>query len=401
MPARTCQRTRRRKAASSSAPSVVNGVTRAVNAPRRLAGRGDRASRCGSWLARCRVRRSGGGTARRAARAARRRPGRMDGCPARAAPAEPVRGSQDAGRIGRRSRAVSRSSTVSPAASKPTRCMPGEAPARIDDDLERRRGGARSAHAQPGASGVPLGDPAGEVGAVPDGRSAFAGGATRGGTGRTRDSAPNSSAAASTSRPNRATPRLKLAATTAAAPRSRRTSSTAARSDAQPVVAMTKRRHAGRRARRRRSARTARPATRRRRRRRRGAPARSCRRARAGRRSRTPCPRRRARRAMAQPRRPSPRMKVCIVVVLTVGGTRHRCGGQQKDRGHRRGVRGPWSLRSRRPRFVVCAPSEPQGPCLPAGPPELLLRLGREGAAHGASLTHNRCPLQPFPGELG
>ena len=39
IPARTCQWTRRRKAASSSAPSVVNGVTRAVYAPRRM-GRG-------------------------------------------------------------------------------------------------------------------------------------------------------------------------------------------------------------------------------------------------------------------------------------------------------------------------------------------------------------------------
>ena len=46
---------------------------------------------------------------------------------------------------------------------------------------------------------------------------------------------------------------------------------------------------------------------------------------------------------------------------------------------HRRGVRGPFGrLRSRRLRsFVARAPSEPQGPSLPAGPPRLL--LGVEG----------------------
>ena len=37
---------------------------------------------------------------------------------------------------------------------------------------------------------------------------------------------------------------------------------------------------------------------------------------------------------------------------------------------------------------------EPQGPCLPAGPPELLLGLVREGAAvHAAILTHNGASL--------
>ena len=44
------------------------------------------------------------------------------------------------------------------------------------------------------------------------------------------------------------------------------------------------------------------------------------------------------------------------------------------------------------------APSEPQGPCLPAGPPELLLGLVREGAAvHAASVTHNARLMQTFP----
>ena len=39
---------------------------------------------------------------------------------------------------------------------------------------------------------------------------------------------------------------------------------------------------------------------------------------------------------------------------------------------------------------------EPQGPCLPAGPPELLLGLVREGAAvHAAIITHSGWKMQP------
>src|SRR4051812_35391204 len=44
--------------------------------------------------------------------------------------------------------------------------------------------------------------------------------------------------------------------------------------------------------------------------------------------------------------------------------------------------RGPWSLRSlEAPVRRWTRRLEPQGPCLPAGPPELLLGLLREGAA--------------------
>src|SRR6185295_12117337 len=46
---------------------------------------------------------------------------------------------------------------------------------------------------------------------------------------------------------------------------------------------------------------------------------------------------------------------------------------------------------------VACAPSEPQGPCLPAGPPELLLRLvGEEDAAHMHTL-HARWKCCKWP----
>ena len=60
--------------------------------------------------------------------------------------------------------------------------------------------------------------------------------------------------------------------------------------------------------------------------------------------------------------------------------------------------RGPWSLRSlEAPVRRLDAPSEPQGPCLPAGPPELLLGLVREGAAvHAAILTHYGRLMQTF-----
>ena len=70
--------------------------------------------------------------------------------------------------------------------------------------------------------------------------------------------------------------------------------------------------------------------------------------------------------------------------------------------------RGPWSLRARRLLSVfACAPSEPQGPCLPAGPPELLLGLvGHEDAAHvhilhaGPELaTGERLRFGAMPGE--
>src|SRR4051812_26292067 len=58
--------------------------------------------------------------------------------------------------------------------------------------------------------------------------------------------------------------------------------------------------------------------------------------------------------------------------------------------------RGPWSLRSlEAPVRRWTRRLEPQGPCLPAGPPELLLGLLREGAAvHAANLSHKTHELQ-------
>jgi len=71
-----------------------------------------------------------------------------------------------------------------------------------------------------------------------------------------------------------------------------------------------------------------------------------------------------------------------------------KVGGPDRRRANQKaavtiGVRGPRSLRSlEAPGRRLRAPSEPQGPCLPAGPPELLLRLGREEVpAHGADHT--------------
>src|SRR5207249_11639743 len=64
---------------------------------------------------------------------------------------------------------------------------------------------------------------------------------------------------------------------------------------------------------------------------------------------------------------------------------RERRSQESTSRGHLVGVRGPWSLRARRLLFgrSLARRSEPQGPCLPAGPPELLLGLvGQEDAAH-------------------
>ena len=47
------------------------------------------------------------------------------------------------------------------------------------------------------------------------------------------------------------------------------------------------------------------------------------------------------------------------------------------------------------------APLEPQGPCLPAGPPELLLRVVREETAvHVRDYTHNREVMQRFVDEF-
>ena len=106
MPARICQRTSRRKAASSTVPSAVNGVTRAVKAPRssgRVGARGRRVA-FGGRGRRARHRRSAwpAGQAATASgeRAARRRWGRRCGGRRSGAPGEPVGGGEDAGRVG-------------------------------------------------------------------------------------------------------------------------------------------------------------------------------------------------------------------------------------------------------------------------------------------------------------
>ena len=214
------------------------------------------------------------------------------------------------------------------------------------------------------------------------------------------------SAASSTRRAKTRAPGLKLAAATAAAPEARSTSATPCRSSSQAVVAITNRRTppstpacrlartalprdaSTTRSTRWKAARPWTPAA--------GRPAT---------RTAAPCPARAS--ATARPNGPSPRMSARIemssasVLVARGPSGKRRAGspsGESKSRGHQR-CRGPRSLRSlEAPGRRLRAPSEPQGPCLPAGPPELLLRLGREEVpAHLADLTRVRRFTQPFP----
>ncbi len=113
------------------------------------------------------------------------------------------------------------------------------------------------------------------------------------------------------------------------------------------------------------------------------------------RRTPTPCAERAS--ATARPNGPSPRIAACIVVSSASSDVTRGpagAGGPDRHRANQKaavtvGVRGPRSLRSlEAPGRRLCAPSEPQGPCLPAGPPELLLRLGREEVpAHPRTVT--------------
>ena len=209
----------------------------------------------------------------------------------------------------------------------------------------------------------------------PTGGRASTGDATRGGTDRTPSSGPNSSTAASTSRPNRTTPRLKLEAATADAPYSPRSASTVGRSAVQPVVAMTNRRQPASSAAARlaitasaRDASTTSPA-----------PARSagsCRSPRgrprtrtARRRRRRPSVRSSAAASTARPSGPSPRMSI-----VSMSWSLHRLGEgaagsevrARKSRGHRRGAAAPGASVPWRPRFVVSdAPSRAPGPVPP------------------------------------
>ena len=85
-------------------------------------------------------------------------------------------------------------------------------------------------------------------------------------------------------------------------------------------------------------------------------------------------------------------------VVGGAGPPDRRCQGIERPRSPS-WCRGPWSLRSlEAPVRRRTRRSEPQGPCLPAGPPELLLRVTREGTAvHVRDYTHSPRSMQPFP----
>ena len=106
--------------------------------------------------------------------------------------------------------------------------------------------------------------------------------------------------------------------------------------------------------------------------------------------------------ATARPRAPSPRIDDGRHLRSPFVAGRDRRGSEtQKSRGHRRGAAAPGASVPWRPRFVwLTRRLEPQGPCLPAGPPELLLRLCREEAAvHVRKLPHNTELMQVFSTE--
>ena len=190
--------------------------------------------------------------------------------------------------------------------------------------------------------------------AVPEGRSRFERRCHSRTYGSNPSTSPNSADARSTSRKNTAAPRLRFGAATAAASWARRSASTRSRCDSQPVVAMTIRRQPASRTAatlsRTASGRDAsiiRP----------GAPRRagSCCPSRGRPSSRASVPRSPKASAIVCPSGPSPKMIVSIAVPLScvTCSTRAPVRRQRKSRGHRCGVRGPWSLRSRRLVSVV------------------------------------------------
>ena len=248
MPARICQRTSRRKAASSRAPSAVE---------RRDEGGEGAAQPAGgwSWSAGCVAVSSGGGhrsvlsgsdgVGERSSSSTMGskawRPG------SRGARREPVGGGEDPGGVG-----------GSVARGQPE--LDGLAGGVEADEVHaraRRRRGPTRPRGRPGSSrrGWPATIRRGEVGRrCPDGRSRFARRCHSRRYGSKSSSGPNSATAVSTSRPNSATPRLKFEAATAVAPWSRSARSTAGavlrpagRGDDEPPAAGLERgRHVGR-----------------------------------------------------------------------------------------------------------------------------------------------------------
>ena len=239
--------------------------------------------------------------------------------------------------------------------------------------------------------------------AVPDGRSSLVRRCHSTRYGSNPSTGPNSATAASTSRPNSATPRLKFEAATAAAPCPRAGRSTSGRSAVQPVVAMTKppdpglerAGHVGRD---------------------RVAAGRLDHQVRAGERRRGGGARRRrpaedadrsARArgraaATARPRPPSPRIvMVCMSSVPRFAWWRAAGSGGQtrKSRGHRRGAAAPGASVPWRPRFVVSdAPSRAPGPVPPGRAARASSSTPRRRCG-GSCENHTHIPglMQPFP----
>ncbi len=210
MPARTCQRTRRRKAASSRSPSGVNGVTSAVKAPRR-AGRAGCVS--GSVIGRSFQAAMGSRASSSSTTGSKAwRPG------SRGATSQPVGGGEDPGGVG--GAVTGRQAELDRLARgiEPDQVHPRRRPGPDRDDLEVVRR-ARGADARRRSAGR-------DRSRCRTAGRAWSGGAIRARYGSNASSGPNSPTAASTSRPNSATPMLKFEAATAAAPCSRRSAST-------------------------------------------------------------------------------------------------------------------------------------------------------------------------------
>ena len=235
MPARTCHATRRRNAASSTVPSAVNGVTRAVNAPRRRGVRAvaERAMRAmsislgrGRVVAVRDVRRGRRRVARRAGRPRRRRTGGGRRRAARRGASGRRRGRRRHRRSGRGRSAAAR--WTRPGRRRSRGACPGAAPARMPTTSSTGRPSESSSADDQRGSAVVIRRAIAR--AVPDGRSTLPRRCHSTTDGSNPPAAAYQPAAASASRRNSAAPSERFGATTAAAPASRSRARTAATS---------------------------------------------------------------------------------------------------------------------------------------------------------------------------
>ena len=354
-------------------------------------GGSSRVSSSGScWAVRgCAVRRGWRPAWRRAGRRQRRRTGGGRAPAARETSQRAAATAPSAYAV--RSRAVSRSSTDSPGPSNVTRCVPGAAPARIPATSSAGRASVGLVAAGPARVGRddPAGDrprgarrPIGLAAPVPlDDRRLEPSGASR-----------TIAAAPSTRRRNSAAPSARFGATTAAASRSSSRARTRREVRLPGARRENERAVAGRRARGPGCRPPRRPSTPRRRHR---PPARA--------RGRRRAPAARARSAV-QPRSRRGMRDCAAQASRPVDEEVH---SDHPFRGVSRGSGGPKNHKGRgtvvvsaapssppvpeAPWFVARAPSEPQGPSLPAGPPRLL--LGVEADEVGCDMARAVCRI--------